>query len=397
MISTLDQWTQVVETLESDLSRLEQAIIQKMTQQMALVQQQWAHLLGIDTNTSTTSSNTAAPQTASNSGSGNGSSSPNLGPIVDQNNGSGTISGTKPRDAASTLAQPLTSSSASVIPYYGTGSGTVSGQVWLDNNGNGTQENGEVGLSGITVNLDSLKPGGGVVLTTTTDANGNYQFQLNNGLFNLPQQYEIQVVLPSGDEGTIQGAASNINVSGYSPAFTLNPNAAVIVPAGLRSMVVTTTQDDPNGAIPKEITLRDAIETGNNGGGPAVTFAQGVTGVISLQKALDNIEKSYSITGPGDTTLAVEGNGNASNPYRIFGIISGVTSTISGLMIEGGYVQNDNGAGIDNEGDLTLSNDDIEDNQATTNGGGAGTGGGFITLVPGNYSYKRFLLKKIQL
>jgi serine-aspartate repeat-containing protein C/D/E len=59
--------------------------------------------------------------------------------------------------------------------------------VWLDKNANGVQDAGETGLAGITVKL--LNSTGGVVASTTTDANGNYLF---NNL--TPGDYAAQVV-----------------------------------------------------------------------------------------------------------------------------------------------------------------------------------------------------------
>ncbi len=69
---------------------------------------------------------------------------------------------------------------------FGYGQKTTTAQfsstVWLDENNNGLQGSGEVGLSGVTVNLyrdsnlDGI-PDGAVVATTTTDVNGNYVFR----------------------------------------------------------------------------------------------------------------------------------------------------------------------------------------------------------------------------
>ncbi|MDP2433897.1 MAG: SdrD B-like domain-containing protein [Pseudomonadota bacterium] len=63
--------------------------------------------------------------------------------------------------------------------------------VWLDSNGNGVQDAGEAGISGVSVKL--LSSVGAVVTTTTTDSNGNYLFS------NLtPGDYAVQVVAPAG-------------------------------------------------------------------------------------------------------------------------------------------------------------------------------------------------------
>jgi hypothetical protein len=68
---------------------------------------------------------------------------------------------------------------------------TLGGLVWNDINANGVQEEGEAGLSGITVNLydnsDSL------VTTTITDTEGKYLF---NNL--APDTYSVEFIAPTG-------------------------------------------------------------------------------------------------------------------------------------------------------------------------------------------------------
>jgi hypothetical protein len=56
--------------------------------------------------------------------------------------------------------------------YQGTGS--VGDRVWLDTNANGSQDTGETGLNGVTVQL--LDGSGNVIATTTTGGDGNYTF-----------------------------------------------------------------------------------------------------------------------------------------------------------------------------------------------------------------------------
>lgn len=72
---------------------------------------------------------------------------------------------------------------------------SVDGTVFSDNNGNGTLDSGEQGISGRTVYIDANNNG---VLdsgetSTTTDANGNYSF---SGL--AAGNYAVREVLPSG-------------------------------------------------------------------------------------------------------------------------------------------------------------------------------------------------------
>ncbi|MCG7421196.1 carboxypeptidase regulatory-like domain-containing protein, partial [Macrococcus epidermidis] len=49
----------------------------------------------------------------------------------------------------------------------------IGDRVWIDTNANGLQDAGEIGLEGATVTL--VKPDG-TIITTTTDANGHYEF-----------------------------------------------------------------------------------------------------------------------------------------------------------------------------------------------------------------------------
>src|SRR6185437_15037992 len=63
---------------------------------------------------------------------------------------------------------------AGVVTIEPNGVGTLEGQVFNDQNGNGTLGGGETGLSDWTVHL--LDSTGTIVATTTTDSNGDYAF-----------------------------------------------------------------------------------------------------------------------------------------------------------------------------------------------------------------------------
>ncbi|MBL8474054.1 MAG: carboxypeptidase regulatory-like domain-containing protein, partial [Rhodocyclaceae bacterium] len=98
---------------------------------------------------------------------------------------------------------------------------SIGDRVWQDTNGNGIQDAGEAGVSGVTVKL--LNAGGSVVATTSTNASGNYLF---SGL--TPGDYAIQVVAPAGmsisakDQGTNDAADSDVDpVSGKTVLTTL--------------------------------------------------------------------------------------------------------------------------------------------------------------------------------
>jgi protocatechuate 3,4-dioxygenase beta subunit len=78
---------------------------------------------------------------------------------------------------------------------------TIGDRVWIDKNGNGVQDDGESGKSGVTVELKDST--GKVVKTTTTDSNGNYKFSVEAGT------YAVNVKAPSGFYTTVKDAGSN--------------------------------------------------------------------------------------------------------------------------------------------------------------------------------------------
>ena len=105
---------------------------------------------------------------------------------------------------------------------------TISGQVWLDSNEDGIEDYGEMGMSGVTVDLVTLD--GATVSSTTTDANGDYLLAADPTLGN---QYQIQVIMPDGYSATISNAStsgiySSIDYNGLSPSMYPNvPNSNI--------------------------------------------------------------------------------------------------------------------------------------------------------------------------
>jgi len=109
--------------------------------------------------------------------------------------------------------------------------------VWKDLNINGIQDVGELGLSGVTVNLLG-GDGVTVVDTTTTDGAGAYSF---SGV--VPDTYYVQFIAPVGMIFTTQTAPgstplndSNASITGQTDAITLSPGQSDnTIDAGLRS------------------------------------------------------------------------------------------------------------------------------------------------------------------
>jgi hypothetical protein len=98
--------------------------------------------------------------------------------------------------SGSGFAGTLTASGIATVSFSGiealANGETISGTVFTDTNGNGAQDPGEAGVSGMTVHL-SVNSSGAEDLTATTDASGHYSF---TGL--APGSYQVRADLTSG-------------------------------------------------------------------------------------------------------------------------------------------------------------------------------------------------------
>ena len=135
--------------------------------------------------------------------------------------------------------QPLTSGGGG----GNTGStGSVSGEVWLDNNGDGIIDDGELGYSGITVKLETEQ---GICVVHHNRQQRRLPVHCLEFKHHAPILYGPSRHPPTGDRATIEGLDSDINSGGYTPVFALTVGGAVQKTGGIRSMNVTTLQDTP--------------------------------------------------------------------------------------------------------------------------------------------------------
>ncbi len=144
------------------------------------------------------------------------------------------------------------------------------------------------------------------------------------------------------------------------------------------SCLVTTNADSGAGSLREK--LADA-------GCDAITFNNNYT--INLGSTL-TIDRNLSIDGTG-FAITISGQ----NAVRVFWVNSGVTASLTSLTITNGYTA-DNGAGIFNNGALTIANSTLSGNRAPTNSTGSGGAiynetGGTVTItdstLSGNYAY----------
>lgn len=175
-----------------------------------------------------------------------------------------------------------------------------------------------------------------------------------------------------------RGAAGFVaKVSALTAAVACTALFVVPAAASATSFPVTTTANGGAGS------LRAAIASANSNPGKD-TIPINTTGVLTLQSALPNIAGSVDITGPGATKFMVSG----ADQYQPFLVLPAATVAISGLTIAHGACDGSPcsiGAGILNEGDLTLNRTVVTQNTVTISGGtdAFATGGGIYNTSSG--------------
>ncbi len=208
--------------------------------------------------------------------------------------------------------------------------------------------------------------------------------QSNGGATLTMALQPTSAAIDAGDDAVL-GSPLNLTTDQRGPGFPRKQGTHVDVgafefdqPQSGPTFIVTTTDDHDDGICgPVDCTLREAINAANADGVPStITFAPTVTGTILLGGALPNVTGNVIIQGPGARILQVSGN----SAYRPFSFTTG-TSTISGLTIRDGWLAgganaSGSGAGVFNQGTLTLTECALTGNAVHGGGGGISGDGG---------------------
>jgi predicted outer membrane repeat protein len=183
----------------------------------------------------------------------------------------------------------------------------------------------------------------------------------------LTMQPGITWSLGSGSLGSISGTGLYTAPASGTGAATVRASSgsftgtASVTVVSVPTYVVTTLADSGTGSLRAAIAWADA-----NPGHDVIEFA--VTGTIALKSALPALTTNVNIEGPGANLLTVQGSGALTYMAGMLSINSGVTDSISGLTLAGGYGYY--GGSIYNGGTLNLSNDVLANNAAAYYGGG---------------------------
>jgi len=154
--------------------------------------------------------------------------------------------------------------------------------------------------------------------------------------------------------------AAVVHDAGLAPA-TLAP---AMVGSGVTINYQVTSLGDTGAVGQLRWAVQQANANGAVGGTSAITFASGLSGIITLNSALELTAGNTSVTGPGAASLTISGN----SACQVFIIDAGVTAAISALTVNGGMTDTQ-GGGIFNNGNLTISSCTISDNSALQGGG----------------------------
>ncbi|MCP5240236.1 MAG: carboxypeptidase regulatory-like domain-containing protein [Zoogloeaceae bacterium] len=174
----------------------------------------------------------------------------------------------------------------------------IGDRVWLDGNANGVQDAGEAGVSGVTIELKDA--GGTVIGSTTTDASGNYFFDVE------PGTYSIAVTAPAGFVVTGQNLGGNeATDSDIDPATGMSDT--VTVAAG-------ETNLDLDAGIYETASLGDRVWVDSN--------ANGVQDAGEVGKAGVTVEL-YTCVGDMPDTLVATQVTDAGGNYNFAGLTPG--------------------------------------------------------------------------
>lgn len=224
-------------------------------------------------------------------------------------------------------------------------------RVWFDANSNGVQDAGEPGVGGITVTL--YNSGGSAIGTTTTDANGYYQFinlaaaSYSTGFSNLPVGYSFTT-----SAGTTSADATTN--SDANPATGRTANFALLAGQSLQGLDCGLIAGIASGLGSIGNKVWYDLPTGTAGvQEPGELGVAGVT-VTLLDAGVDGI------VGNGDDGASRTTTTNALGEYIFTGLPAG-NYAVQFSNLPGTYTVTTSNAGIDDGLD--------------SDGGAVGTGG----------------------
>ncbi|WP_291985854.1 SdrD B-like domain-containing protein [Candidatus Accumulibacter sp. ACC007] len=221
-------------------------------------------------------------------------------------------------------------------------SASLGDTVFVDNNGNGVFDTGDVAKSEVVVNLyycDTTQPGnkGAAVLdgnnqplSDTTDAGGQYLFE---GL--KPGQYVVEFVLPTGYSFTTPSQVAADVTNNDSDAGTGGLTGCIELSSGENERDVDAGLVGLRPGIDIEKTTNGA--SNSNPVAPDYDNEDSANGAgVPLLTAGSVVNWTYQVTNTGNTTFAkseiaiVDDNGTPANTADDFSVANGKINYLSG-------------------------------------------------------------------
>lgn len=219
---------------------------------------------------------------------------------------------------------------------------------------------GQFGLGNVLADPTlQLRDGNGALLI----ANDNWQDDPASAAQLTAQGLAPQNPLESGIFATVPPGLFTAILAGKNGGIGLG---LVEIYSGLHASTLTVTNTLDSGVG----SLRQALADASNG--DAIQFDPALNGqTIALTSGELVIDKNIIISGPGSNLISVSKN-SASPPQRILHVMPGHAVTIEGLIIKFG-ISEESGGGILNDGSrLTLNNCAVASNLGGPSGSGGG-------------------------
>jgi hypothetical protein len=189
-------------------------------------------------------------------------------------NGTLTPNGTGAGEYDFPSAQPVIFTGMETIfplPPGGNNLASLAGHVYVDANHNGLFDAGEVGISGVVLNLTGTTTGGTPVMrTATTAANGAYSFNLSAGSYALTETQPPGFLNGVARAGTAGGSVNGDTISGITLASGVAASGydfgELIVgppPPPTRPVAISFAIGAAAGAAPWARLFRTSLSTAN--------------------------------------------------------------------------------------------------------------------------------------